>query len=221
MQRQKKNRQNKPRFVRAAVLAAGIMLSACAGPQQGQAIRPQQGSEEKPRRPSKCVTIREAMQKRVGECKDSEDFGGCVFGQRMLFSTKYQSTEEMVVETSPKEDVLLEANASLMSNGMGRELIVREITSEGVLFEMRFGMRERPTVSRGQRQLVSVGGARSLEQLDRVKSGQFFYRFDGGNEDEANSQTSGMDLEIMSVERTPNGVRVTLVADIYENCFQR
>jgi hypothetical protein len=159
------------------------------------------------------------MQERVGECKDSPDFSACVFGTRMLFSTKYDSTEELEIETGIKQDILLGLGISLMSNGMSRELLIREIHPEGVLFSVHFNTRDRPMVRRGNQQYVSIGGSRRLEQLDRAKGGQFFYRFDGNNEDEANSFLRDMDVEIMSVQRTANGVRIRLVADIYENCL--
>jgi hypothetical protein len=217
MQKQKKeNRQVAPRFIRAAVLTAGILLGSCAARQQYTG--PQQISQEKPPRDF-CITIREAMQERVGACKDSQDFSACVFGQRMLFSTKYESTEELEVEAGLKQDVLAELGIALMSNGRSRELIIREIRPGGVLFGMGFGMHDRATVPMGSKQLISIGGARKLERLDRVKGGEFFYRFDGSNEDEANARIRGMGVEIMSVQRTANGVRIRLVADLYENCL--
>ncbi len=218
MQRQKKTRQTMPRFVRAAVLTAGIMLGACAAQQQIQTIPPMQEGQQKPSRDD-CVTIREAMRERVGICKDSSDFSGCVFGNRMLFQTKYESTEELEVETGFKQDVLSDLGISLMSNGRSRELTIREIRPDGVLFGMIYGMQERATIPSGNKRLISIGGTRRLKQLDRVIGGEFFYRFDGSNEDEANSFVAGMDLEIMSVQKTANGVRVRLVADIYENCL--
>lgn len=219
MQKQKTTRQRRPRFIGAAVLAAGIMLS-CAGQQREQIVQPQVSAQEKPRAADKCVTIREAMQRRVSACRSSQDFSACVFGNRMTFSTKYQSTEELEVETGLKQDVLSELGASLMSNGRSRELIIREIRPDGVLFAIGYGMQERATVPRGGKHLISIGGERKLEQLDRVKGGQVFFRFDGSNEGEANALVSGMELEIMSVQRTANGVRITLVADVYENCLE-
>lgn len=218
MQRQKTARQRKPRLISAAVLAAGIMLS-CAGSQQARPTPPQPAGQEKPRGTDDCITIREAMQRRVSACRGSQDFSACVFGNRMIFSTKYQSTEELEVETGLKQDVLSELGVSLMSNGRSRELVIREIRPDGVLFGVGYGMQERATVPRGSKHLISIGGERKLEQLDRVKGGQVFFRFDGSNEDEANVLVSGMELEIMSVQRTANGVRITLVADVYENCL--
>ena len=219
MQRQKTTRQRGPRIISAAVLAAGIMLS-CAGPQEARPIHPQPVSQEKPRAVNGCVTIREAMRERVRTCKESQDFSACVFGQRMLFRTKYEGTEELEVDAGPKQDVLSELGVSLMSNGRSRELIIREIRPDGVLFGMRFGMQESSTVPRGNKRLISIGGALKLKQLDRTTGGEFFFRFDGSNEDGANSRISGMEIEIMSIQRTPEGVRITLVADIYERCLE-
>jgi hypothetical protein len=222
MQKQKKQEHGRaPRFMMAAVLGAGLMLGSCAGQPRAQIPVRQPAEHTVAQEHKDCITLRDAMRERVNTCKDSADFGACVFGRRMLFSTKYSGTEEVEVTAELKQDILFEAGASLMSNGMGRELTIREIRPDGVLFSMSFGSRERPTIQKGHRQMASIGGNRQLGQLDRVISGTVFFRFDGGNEDEANSSISGMEVEIMSVERTANGVLVRIVADIYENCLER
>ena len=220
MQKQKKTGgQRVPRFIRTAVLTAGIMFSACAGPQQMETSQPQ-SAQEKPQDTHECITLREAMRTRVGACKNSGDFSACVFGNRMLFATKYEGTEELEAESELKQDILLDMGISLMSNGTTRELIIREIRQDGVLLEARYGVQDQPTVPRGNRRLISIGGTRKLESLERVKSGQFFYHFDGRDESTFNSIIHGMEVEIMSVERTASGIRVRLVADIYERCLE-
>ncbi len=240
MQKQRNRRQTMPRFVKAAVLSAGLMLSCGGAQQQMPPIQPQQTGQEKPLRDAACTTIRDAMHERVGSCKDSPDFSKCVFGKRMLFSTKYESTEQLTIETGLKQDVLADAGIALMSEGRSRGLLVREIRPDGVWFEMRFGKRKRPTVQIEQRELAIVGGMRKLEHLDRVKGGEFFYRFGRWSMAELNVFVVDMDsdmmsvgrtsngvkvrlgemgVDIISVKRTPNGVRIQLVADIYENCL--
>lgn len=217
MQKQRQERrQTMPRFLQAAVLSAGLMLS-CAGPQATQLPQPQIRQEH---RTQSCKTIREAMRERVGDCKNAGDFGACVFGERMLFRIKYSGTQEVEVESSINQDLLAEAGIGLMQRGEHREISIANVGEDFVEFRATYGERERPVQeARGMcRWVSSIGGQRKLEQLDRVVSGVFKVDSEGNVSGDI-EVLDAMEIREISVDRSGKEIIVRIVAETYENCL--